>query len=59
MTRIVNGLTVDVEDYFQVEALASAVPRTAWETMERRVEASLWPGEVRPTSLTHRCRGLG
>ena len=38
--RIINALTVDVEDYFQVEALASAVPRAAWETMERRIEAN-------------------
>jgi polysaccharide deacetylase family protein (PEP-CTERM system associated) len=37
---IVNALTVDVEDYFQVQALAPAVPRTSWDTMERRVEAN-------------------
>ena len=35
-----NALTVDVEDYFQVQAFADVVPRTAWETMERRVEAN-------------------
>jgi polysaccharide deacetylase family protein (PEP-CTERM system associated) len=35
---IVNALTVDVEDYFQVQALAPAIPRTSWDTMERRVE---------------------
>ena len=34
----VNALTVDVEDYFQVQALAGTVPRAAWETMPRRVE---------------------
>ncbi|HEV2264709.1 MAG TPA: XrtA system polysaccharide deacetylase [Stellaceae bacterium] len=39
--RIVNALTVDVEDYFQVEALAHAVPRSAWETMPSRVEANV------------------
>ena len=39
--RIVNALTVDVEDYFQVEALAHAVPRGAWETMPSRVEANV------------------
>lgn len=38
---IVNALTVDVEDYFQVEALAHAVPRGAWETMPSRVEANV------------------
>ena len=35
-----NALTVDVEDYFQVQAFASVMPRTAWEDMPRRVEAS-------------------
>ncbi len=39
--RIVNALTVDVEDYFQVEALAHAVPQAAWETMPSRVEANV------------------
>jgi polysaccharide deacetylase family protein (PEP-CTERM system associated) len=37
---IPNALSVDVEDYFQVQALAPAIPRDAWEGMERRVEAS-------------------
>lgn len=36
----VNALTVDVEDYFQVQALAGTVPRAAWEAMPRRVEAN-------------------
>ena len=42
MTRpaLVNALTVDVEDYFQVQALAGTVPRSAWEDMPRRVEAN-------------------
>ena len=40
MAPILNALTVDVEDYFQVEALAEAVPRTAWESIPRRVEAN-------------------
>ncbi|MGH6967661.1 MAG: XrtA system polysaccharide deacetylase [Stellaceae bacterium] len=39
--RVVNALTVDVEDYFQVEALARAVPRGAWESMPARVEANV------------------
>jgi polysaccharide deacetylase family protein (PEP-CTERM system associated) len=34
----VNAFTVDVEDYFQVAALASAVPRETWSTREYRVE---------------------
>ena len=37
---IVNALTVDVEDYFQVQALAGTVPRTSWDSMQRRVEAN-------------------
>jgi polysaccharide deacetylase family protein (PEP-CTERM system associated) len=35
-----NALTVDVEDYFQVQAFADTVPRSAWEAMPRRVEAN-------------------
>jgi len=33
-----NALTIDVEDYFQVEAFASTVDRSGWETLPRRVE---------------------
>lgn len=36
--RIVNGLSVDVEDYFQVQALASVYRREDWDRCERRVE---------------------
>ena len=39
--RVVNALTVDVEDYFQVEALARAVPRDRWDSMPSRVEANV------------------
>lgn len=35
-----NALTVDVEDYFQVAALAEAVDRKDWASMEYRVEAN-------------------
>lgn len=35
-----NALTVDVEDYFQVQAFADVIPRTAWDSLERRVEAN-------------------
>lgn len=35
---IVNAMTVDVEDYFQVQAFADRVPRTDWERMPSRVE---------------------
>jgi polysaccharide deacetylase family protein (PEP-CTERM system associated) len=42
MTRpaLVNALTIDVEDYFQVQALAGAVSRAAWDDMPRRVQAN-------------------
>jgi polysaccharide deacetylase family protein (PEP-CTERM system associated) len=36
--RIVNAMSVDVEDYFQVEALSQAISRDAWENLPRRVE---------------------
>ncbi len=35
-----NAFTIDVEDYFQVSALASAIPRDSWAFRESRVEAS-------------------
>ncbi|MBW4052624.1 MAG: DUF3473 domain-containing protein [Proteobacteria bacterium] len=35
---LVNAFTVDVEDYFHVAALASAVSRESWPTRESRVE---------------------
>jgi Polysaccharide deacetylase len=35
---IVNAMTIDVEDYFQVEAFASTVNRSEWERLPRRVE---------------------
>src|SRR5690348_16929621 len=34
----VNAFTVDVEDYYHVAALASAIPRDSWSTRESRVE---------------------
>ena len=40
MSAIRNALTVDVEDYFQVQAFADTVPRAAWEGLPRRVEAN-------------------
>lgn len=35
-----NALTIDVEDYFQVEAFASTIDRAVWETLPRRVEGN-------------------
>lgn len=37
---IVNAMTIDVEDYFQVSALESCIGRDEWERMPRRVEAN-------------------
>jgi len=36
----VNAFSIDVEDYFQVAALAPAIPRDSWPTREYRVEAN-------------------
>ena len=35
---ILNALTVDVEDYFQVEAFAGVIPRADWDRLPHRVE---------------------
>jgi len=35
--RVPNALTVDVEDYFHVSALAPAIPRDTWSSRESRV----------------------
>ncbi len=36
--RVLNAMTVDVEEYFQVEALSRAVPRRDWDAIPPRVE---------------------
>jgi polysaccharide deacetylase family protein (PEP-CTERM system associated) len=38
---IVNALTVDVEDYFQVSALAPYIEREHWDAIECRVERNV------------------
>ena len=35
---IVNAMTVDVEDYFQVQALAAQFPKSLWDRQSMRVE---------------------
>ncbi len=35
---VANAMTIDVEDYFQVEAFASTIDRSDWETLPHRVE---------------------
>ena len=39
--RIVNALTIDVEDYFQVSALAPHIPRSDWERIPCRIERNI------------------
>ena len=41
MPELCNALTVDVEDYFQVSALAPHIPRADWERMPCRVERNV------------------
>lgn len=41
-THITNALTIDVEDYFQVAALAEAIRFEDWSSMEYRVEQNTY-----------------
>ncbi len=41
MAPLLNVLSVDVEDYFQVEAFASCVSQADWDTYEPRVERNV------------------
>lgn len=36
--QVINAMSVDVEDYFQVQAFADTVDRDRWESFESRVE---------------------
>ena len=38
--NVVDGLSVDLEDYFQVEAFASGIPRSRWPMFTSRVRHS-------------------
>jgi polysaccharide deacetylase family protein (PEP-CTERM system associated) len=40
-TRPTNAMTVDVEDYFQVQALSSRIARDTWEHIPTRIEANI------------------
>ena len=40
-TLRLNAMTVDVEDYFQVQAFAGQIPRAAWDEIPRRVESNI------------------
>jgi len=39
---VLNALTIDVEDYFQTEAMTSAAPRERWGDIGLRVERNTW-----------------
>jgi polysaccharide deacetylase family protein (PEP-CTERM system associated) len=39
--RLMNAFTVDVEDYFHVAALSSAISRDSWDRRELRVEGNI------------------
>ena len=39
--RIINAMTIDVEDYFQVSAFAPHIARAEWDTRECRVERNI------------------
>ena len=41
MHEIANALTVDVEDYFQVSALAPHIPHSEWERIPCRIERNV------------------
>jgi len=36
-----NAMTVDVEDYFQVQAFATCIDRASWDSIPCRVEANM------------------
>ena len=40
-TQLINALTIDVEDYFQVSAFAPHISRSSWDTRECRVERNV------------------
>lgn len=59
MKALRNAMSVDVEDWFQVQAFAGIIPRSSWDTRERRVEANtnrvldlFGSAEVRATFFT-------
>ncbi|HRD92094.1 MAG TPA: polysaccharide deacetylase family protein, partial [Accumulibacter sp.] len=41
MAAITNAMTIDVEDYFQVSALAPYIAREQWDSRECRVERNV------------------
>ena len=41
VSGVVNAMTVDVEDYFQVSALEPHIPRSSWERIPCRIEPAM------------------
>jgi polysaccharide deacetylase family protein (PEP-CTERM system associated) len=41
VAAVANAMTVDVEDYFQVEAFADRIAPASWDAIPRRVEANV------------------
>ena len=39
-SNILNAMTIDVEDYFHVQAFANTIDRAKWNAMEYRAEAN-------------------
>ena len=38
--RVVNAMTIDVEDYFHVSVFDGVIPRSSWDRLESRVSAN-------------------
>jgi len=38
---VVNALTIDVEDYFQVSAFAPYIDRSSWDSQTHRIERNI------------------
>ena len=53
-TDVIDGLSVDLEDYFHVEAFASRIPRSNWSSFPSRVRNSTT--RVLELLERHRCR---
>ena len=53
-TDVIDGLSVDLEDYFHVEAFASRIPRSTWSSFPSRVRNSTT--RVLELLERHRCR---
>jgi polysaccharide deacetylase family protein (PEP-CTERM system associated) len=53
--KVINALSVDVEDYFHVEAFSSVIPRNTWNQCEYRCERNV--AKLLEILAEHRVRG--